>query len=29
MRDSEELEELTEWIKDGAEKQVEAKKESA
>ena len=29
MRDSEELEELTEWIKDGAEKQAEAKKESA
>lgn len=29
MRDSEELEELTEWIKDGAEKQDEAKKESA
>jgi hypothetical protein len=29
MRDCEELEELTEWIKDGAEKQAEAKKESA
>ena len=29
MRDCEEVEELTEWIKDGAEKQVEAKKESA